>query len=1133
MKGFSVGNRCFLGILAIALIGSWGHPQESKEKGDAKKGHFARFKHPKYRSIGPAAGGRVSRSCGVPGDPTTYYVGAASGGVWKTTDSGLSWKPIFDDQPTSSIGAVAVAPSDPNVVYVGSGEANIRGNVAPGNGIYLSTNGGKSWKHVWKQVGQIGHIVVHPKNADIAYAAVLGSAFHRHDGPRLNVNNPERGVYRTTDGGKTWKQVLARKVRVSEIRKYLKEGTTHTNDPVFEHIGAIDITMDPNNPRILFAALFQTHRTPWSFTSGGPGSGLYRSDDGGDSWKEIEPGDDSGLPAKPYGRIGVAIAPFDSRRIYALIEAENGGLYRSDDGGEKWHLVNAHRYLRQRPWYFSTVHVDPKNPDIVFCPSVRLLKSIDGGKSFKQMKGVHHPDHHDLWIDPQNPRRMIDSNDGGVDITTNGGETWHAPPLPICQFYHISVDNSVPYRVMGTMQDQGTASGPSNSLSSQGISLSDWHTVGGGETGFAVADPTDSNIVYAGEYGGYLSIYDHRTRQARNISIYPTNPSGKGAEDLRYRFQWTAPIMLSPHVSPRPSGEGPGVRALYHAANVLFRSKDQGKTWDKISPDLTRDDKSKQKWSGGPITGDNTGVEYYCTIFAIAESPKKAGVLWAGSNDGLVHISLDAGKSWQNVTMNIPNFKEWGTVACIEASPHDTGTAYVVVDAHRLDDNTPYLYMTTDFGKSWQLLSKRLPQEDYLRVIREDPEMPGMLYVGSQTQVHVSHDQGKTWESLKLNMPTVPICDLHVKGNDLVVGTSGRSIWILDDLTPIRQFPPRAGGAGPGVRRLESEPQLFPVPSATLWRYHGENYVGEDRIPGANPPKGAVLNYYLPTKPKGDITLEIYDDKESLVQKLSSKKSEIEAIDEEAPDVPWMIFKPTILPKDEGFNRVSWNLEMMGPKIIPGAKNDAGVPYRGPLVLPGAYKLKLHIDGKTLTQTVEVKVDPRVLARSQDRATTTRDLEDRHKLALQLRDDITKVSNIVLALKSARSQINERAKALTGNDKAQVWIKQAKDVAAKLDALEEQLHNPKAEVTYDILAKKGGAKLYSQFATLYDTVKDSDGPVTQGPREVHAENAKELARLDSVWRALLADEIAHLNDHARTFGQPAILIPSGASSSAK
>jgi photosystem II stability/assembly factor-like uncharacterized protein len=898
---------------------------------------------------------------------------------------------------------------------------------------------------------------------------------------------------------------------------------TDTYRHIYDHrAGAIDIAIDPNNSRILFAAMWQTQRTPWSFTSGGPHSGLYRSDDGGDSWKEIEPGDGSGLPPKPYGRIGIGIARSDSQRIYALIESEKGGLYRSDDGGAKWSLVNGNRYLQMRPWYFSTVHVDPKNPDVVYCPSVRLLKSIDGGKSFKQMKGVHHPDHHDLWIDPTNPRRMIDSNDGGVDITTNGGETWHMPMLPICQFYHISVDNSVPYRVMGNMQDQGTASGPSNSLSSQGISLSDWHTVGGGETGYAIADPDDPNIIYAGEYAGYVSRYDHRTRKARNISIYPTNPSGKGAEDLRYRFQWTAPLMLSPHVGQafqpnakdeRQAGKpDPRVRKLYHAANVLFSSSDQGKSWDKISPDLTRDDKAKQKWSGGPITGDNTGVEYYGTIFAIAESPKAAGVLWAGSDDGLVHVSLDHGKKWDNVTKNIPGHKDWATIACIEASPHDAGTAYVVAHNYRLGDNTPYLWMTRDHGKTWAAIAGNLPREDYLRVVREDPRKPGVLYAGSETQVHVSHDHGKSWQSLKLNMPTVAISDLVVKDDDLVVGTSGRSIWILDDLTPVREW--RAAVREDAV----AEPHLFAPPDATRWRFHGENYALEDRIPGDNPPKGVLLTYHLPAKPKSDLTLEISDDSGNLVQKLSSKKADVE-IDEESPDVPWSIYKPTVLPKEKGLNRVAWNLEMTGPKIIPGAINDAGVPHRGPLVLPGKYHLKLTVDGKILSSSVMVLRDPRF---AKEPGTY---LTEPHKLALQLRDDISKLSTTVIALQSVRRQINERVKMLKDDKKAEAWIKDAQVLVKKLDALEAELHNPKAQVSYDVLAMKGGAKLYSQIAPLYDAVKESDGPVTQGMREVHADNAKELTRLDAIWQALLKGEIATLNQSAHTLGQQAIVVP--------
>ncbi len=729
---------------------------------DELKGGPSEFKRLKFRSVGPGAGGRVCRAAGVPGDPLTFYAATAASGVWKSSDGGIHWKPIFDDQPTSTLGSLAVAPSDPNVLYVGSGEANIRGNIEVGNGIYKSTDAGKTWKQVWKQEGQIGTLIVHPTNPDIAYAAVLGHAF----GP-----NPERGVYRTRDGGKNWQRILFKDAEV----------------------GASDVAFDPSNPKVLFAGLWQARRRPWELLSGGTSSGLYTSRDGSDTWTELVPmpgaesvnfGKDApagkkyckGLPEGIWGKIGVAVAPSDGRRVYALIEAEKGGLFRSDDGGDSWQLVSDNRAIRQRAFYYSTLTVDPRNPDVVWCPQVPLLKSIDGGKTFQRVKGPHHGDHHDIWIDPKDSRRIIDSNDGGVDISTNGGETWFAPPLPWGQFYHISVDNRLPYHVAGTMQDIGTASGPSNSLSKAGILPSDWHPVGGGETGFTASDPIEPNIVYAGEYGGYISRYDHRTRQARNIGVYPFNPSGHEPATLRYRFQWTAPILISPHDH----------EIVYHAANVLFKTSDAGQHWTPISPDLTRNDRSKQKWSGGPITGDNTGVEVYGTIYALAESAKQKGILWAGSDDGLVHISKDGGQNWTNVTANLKGLPQWATVRCIEASPFAAGTAYVVVDAHKLDDRRPYLYKTTDYGETWKSLGDRLPSDGYLHVLREDPKRKGLLYLGGERGLFVSWNDGASWVPFKLNLPTVTVTDLIVKHNDLVVGTNGRSIWILDDLTPLR-----------------------------------------------------------------------------------------------------------------------------------------------------------------------------------------------------------------------------------------------------------------------------------------------------------------------------------------------------------
>jgi photosystem II stability/assembly factor-like uncharacterized protein len=1071
-----------LGALVITVLSApapLAAPERQVKPAEEKKVIPPEFKTLKYRSIGPAAGGRVSRSAGVPGDPLTYYAGVAAGGVWNSSDGGIHWKPIFDDQPPATIGALAIAPSDPSVLYVGSGEANIRGNVQPGNGIYKSTDAGKTWKHVWKQEGQIGTMIVHPQSADVAYAAVLGHAF----GP-----NPERGVYRTSDGGKTWKKVLS------------KNADT----------GASDVCFDPSNPKVLFAGLWQARRRPWDLVSGGPGSGLYVSRDGGDTWKQLGPlakpvpppketaDKDEGLPDGPWGKVGVAVAPSDGRRVYALIEAERGGLFRSDDGGDTWRRVNRGRYLRQRAWYYSTLTVDPKNADVVWFPQVPLLKTIDGGKTIKRVRGPHHGDHHDLWIDPKNPRRMINSNDGGVDISVTGGETWFAPRLPISQFYHVAANNRTPYHVMGNMQDLGTAAGPSNSLSTANIQIADWYSVGGGETGFAVPDPDNANIVYAGEYGGYLTRYDNRTRQARNVSIYPFNPSGHAASDLRYRFQWTAPVLISPH----------NPKVVYHAANVLFRSTDAGRHWTAVSPDLTRNDKSKQKWAGGPITGDNTGVEYYCTIFAVAESPKEKGVLWAGSDDGLVHVSRDNAKTWTNVTKNISGLPEWGTVVCIEPSPFDGGTAYVVVDAHRLDNMRPYLYKTTDYGKTWKNLATELPQDVYLHVVREDPKQSGLLYVGTEKGVVFSLDDGRRWQELKLNLPTVAVHDLVVKNNDLVVGTSGRSIWILDDLTPIRD---RAW------RRGQVTAYLFSPQPAVRWRYHPEVYSTGDRYAGENPPKGAIINYYLSQTPKESITLEVHDAQGALVRQLSSKPQPPEFAADD-PDSPSRIYKPTVLTKEVGVNRVAWDLRYEGAVKIKKARLDSGDLDVGPLVNPGTYTLRLNVGDKTYAAKLTV------LADSRSRASAS-ELEEQTKMALDIRADITQLSGMVEQVRTLRAQLRARVRLLKDNAKALPFVTQAKEAIARLDALEGKLHNPKAEVVYDILAQKGGAQLYSQLAFLFEALKEADGAPTQGVRQVYREQKRVLQKDEAELKQLVGKDVAGLNELARKLDIPSVIVP--------
>jgi photosystem II stability/assembly factor-like uncharacterized protein len=1018
----------------------------------------------KYRLLGPAWGGRVARAAGVPGQPGVYYAATASGGVWKSVDGGLAWNPVFDEQPVSSMGSIAIAASDPNVVYAGSGEANIRGNVAAGNGIYKSTDAGKSWKHVWKQEGQIGEMTVHPKNPDVAYAAVLGHAF----GP-----NPERGVYRTRDGGKTWQQVLK------------KDADT----------GASAVTLDPSNPNIVFAGLWQARRRPWEMTSGGPGSGLWVSRDGGDTWKQLTGG---GLPEGIWGKVGVAVAPSDARRVYALIEAEKGGLFRSDDGGESWTLATADRKLRQRAWYYSTLTVNPANPEEVWVPNVPLLKSIDGGKTFEifTAPGLDHGDYHDVWIDPLNPKRMTAADDGGVYVSNNGGESWLAPALPIGQFYHVSADNRVPFHVAGALQDIGTAQGPSDSLSRGGVSNSLWHGVGGGEAGWVVSDPSDPDVVYAGEYLGYLSRYDHRTGEERNVSAWPENPSGHGGEDMRYRFQWTAPIAVSPH----------DPKVLYHGAQVIFRSADGGQTWTAISPDLTRNDKSKQKWSGGPITGDNTGVETYCTVFVIAESPLRQGVIWAGSDDGLVHVTEDSGKSWRNVTAAMPGLPQWGTVAAIEPSRFDAGTVYVVVDAHRLDDMRPYLWKTTDLGRTWKRLDGGLPKDVYLHAVREDPERRGLLYLGTERGVAFSRDDGATWRPLKLNLPAVAVHDLVAKEDKLVLATHGRSMWLFDDLGLLRESLPSPAPV--------SGFYLFPAQEAVRWELRGGP---DDRWRGQNPPRGARVYYWLEKEPKGDITLEVLDAAGKLVTTLSSKAKEPTGSSEYAKEEKEQL-QGFALPKGAGLQRAVWNLSWQGAEMIPNGKLDAGYPGIGPTAVPGTYTLRLTVDGKTATTPLVVKPDPRVGA-------SQADLEAQLGFLLEIRDAITRLSRDVVRLQTVRRQLAQRNELLAKDDKAKPLLEPSTALIARLDDLEGRMHNPKAEIVYDVLAMKGGSQLYSRIAPLLGWASGGNGAPTQGSWEVFAEQAKELAGYEAELGALLGQDLAALNTTAAGLGVPGIYVP--------
>jgi photosystem II stability/assembly factor-like uncharacterized protein len=1051
--------RLFAVGCVLILSSSFGR---SADDPDPKKAPV-QFHGMTYRLIGPYAGGRVSRACGVPGDPLTYYATAASGGVWKSADGGLTWKSIFDDQPTASIGSIAVAPSDPNVVYVGTGEANIRGNVAPGAGIFKSTDAGKSWQHVWKQLGQIGTMAVHPHNLDIAFAAVLGHAF----GP-----NPERGVYRTTDGGKTWNRV-------------------QFQDP---DTGCSDVAIDPNNPRVVFAGFWQARRRPWDLTSGGPGSDLFVSRDGGDTWTSLKKNaKKNGLPPGIWGKIGVAVAPSNAARVYAIIEAEKGGLFRSDDGGESWEKATDDRTVRQRAWYYSTLTVHPNNPDVIWAPQVPMLKSSDGGRSFKPVRGFHHGDHHDLWIDPKNPDRMIGSNDGGVDISTDGGKTWFAPPLPVTQFYHVSVDSRTPYHVMGCMQDLGSAAGPSLSLAG-GIHLGEWYNVGGGEAGYAVPDPANPNIVYAGEYGGILTRFDYRTKQVRNITVNQWDPSGIDPAKHVYRFQWTAPILVSTH----------NPKTVYHGGNVLFRTTDGGQSWDAVSPDLTRNDKQKQQWSGGPITGDNTGAETYCTIFALAESPKQQGLLWAGSDDGLVHVSTDDAKTWKNVTPNILDLPDWGTVKCIEASLFDANTAYVVVDNHRMDDYRPYAWKTTDAGQTWVKITTGLPADVHLHAIREDPKKKGLLYLGTEHGVMFSPDDGKTWKPLQLNLPTVPVHDLKVKDDDLVLGTHGRSFWILDDLTVVREWSDAVKGR---------TAHLYPVRPVTKWSLGGFTLGRHRASTCPNPDYGVVAWFSLAkaTK-KGDLRVEVLDAEGKVVSKWAGVPEDLPKPDEDE-DEPTNERKFKV---KSGLNKFVWDVTYDGAEMIKGAKADAGNPGRSIPARPGQYTVKLFLGKESWSQPAEVKIDPRIELSSVS--------PEQVALALAVRDDITKLSQTVARIRAVQRQIGLRKDLLKDRDDAKTLLKDSEALGKKFADLEGLLHNPKAKVVYDIFAARGGAMLYSQLTFLLNNVSDGDGPPTKAMKDLATDLSKQLAGHLATFDKFV-EETRQLNNAAKFLGVPDLYVP--------
>ena len=993
-----------------------------------------------YRLVGPFRGGRVLAVTGIPGDPQTYYFGAASGGVWKSVDGGAHWNPLFDKEDTASIGSIAVAPSDTNVIYVGTGEGCLRGNISYGDGVYRSNDGGRTWKNLGlRDTRHIPKVLVDPRNPDIVLVAAMGHAF----GP-----NAERGVFRTTDGGKTWAKVL-----------YVDDRT-----------GATDLAFAPANPNIVFAAMYQVRREPWTFTSGGAGSGLYRSNDGGATWKHLE---DNGLPEGILGRIGVSVSGGDSNRVYALIEAEKGGLYRSDDCGDKWERVNDDERYRQRAWYFSHVFADPKNPDTVYVLNTGMFRSTDAGKTFTLLPAPH-GDHHGLWIDRLNPDRMINGDDGGATISIDGGKSW-TPQLnqPTAQFYHVVTDNRFPYYLFGAQQDNtslATAAWSDFGL----IGMRNWYEVACSESAFMAADPRDGNIVYCAGQGA--TRFDKHTEQALDISPWPIDTSGHGVGDFPHRFQWTEPILVSPH--------DPNV--IYTAGEVVFKSTNQGKSWSIISPDLTRNDKSKQTASGGPITEDNTSVEYYDTIFALAESPLERGLLWAGADDGLIQITRNGGGSWQNVTPSA--MPEWSMVSLIDPSPHSAAAAYAAIDRHKLDDFKPYIFKTADYGRTWTQIAGGIPDGSYVHAVREDPKRKGLLYAGTETGVFVSSDDGAHWQKLALNLPTVPVHDLVIKDDDLVVATHGRAFWILDDLTPLRKVVPTD---------IDAAVKLFtPRPA---YRLRMPDAI-DRRVPaGENPPPGAILYYYFKTPPKDEVRLEVLDGQGNAVKTYSSAKKEEDTGPSEWPDVQHL---SETLPAEAGLNRFAWNLRYENPVTVPGSFYETDIPPKGPMALPGTYQVRLTVAGQSQTQPLELRQDPRL---SVSRA----DLEKQFDLERQLTRRLTSLHNTVNGIRDLRAQLNALAQRYKNVPAWQSVKPLADELLKKITAVEDKIIQSKMKSTEGDL--RYPTMIDEQLIYLNWSVDASDAAPTDAQQQLFAELSAKLQEQLNLWDQILSRDLSGFN----------------------
>jgi photosystem II stability/assembly factor-like uncharacterized protein len=1005
----------------------------------------------RWREAGPARGGRSVAAAGSVQRPNEYWMGTTGGGVYKTTDGGLNWSAASDAYFGGTIGAITVDPKNADVVWVGGGETDIRGNTAGGDGLWKTTDGGKKWTMLGFREEHIAAIRIHPANTDVAWLAVFGNPFKA---------GSTRGVFKTTDGGKTFSKVL-----------FVDDST-----------GAIDIQVDPSNPDILYAATWQAYRTSWSLSSGGPGSGIYKSLDGGATWTNISR-TAPGMPKGVMGKIGLAISPAKPSRVWAIIEHDSGGVYRSDDAGATWSYINRDRKLRQRAWYYSNIVADPKDSNMLYALNVGFHRSRDGGKTFPGSIRVPHGDNHDLWIAPDNPNRMVEANDGGATVSTDGARTWTDEDYPTAQWYHVDVTNDYPYQICGAQQDNSTLCGPSRADGR--VALSDWKDAGGGESGYVTPHPTKPWIIFAGSYGGLLTRKDMRTGFERNITVYPVNPMGYSSKDIAVRFQWTFPIVFSRH--------NPNV--VYAAGSKLFRSTNEGESWTEVSPELARRDPKTMEASGGPITKDQTGVETYALIFAFDESPVQQGVLWVGTDDGLVHLSKNDGKTWENVTP--PGIGDFTRISIIEPSQYAAGTAYIAANRYQLGDKKPLIYKTTDFGKTWTLIVNGINEEHFLRVVREDPERRGLLFAGTERGVYVSFDDGANWRSMRRNLPLVPVHDLRIKEGDLIAATHGRGFWVMDNISALRQVTPQV---------VASSAHLFKPSDA--WRtdwgggFMAQMMGGGDGV-GANPPGGARFQYWL-KDPNQTVRFEFLDAagkvitgftsdqdpdtqadslrmdamKTAMIDSLTSKAGlsrdsatkvatartapgaggavDFEELFSRAP-------RPMRVPNKPGMNNFNWNMRYPDAARFDGMIMWAGTTT-GPVAPPGTYTVRMTAGNVVQSYPFRVKKDPRSDA-------TDADIASQFKLLLSIRDRVTDANMAVRTVRNMRWQVADRAPKLAGQPSIE-FQSLANEMMAELTTSENEVYQTRNQSSQDPLNYP--IKLNNQIAALTGTVSSGE-----------------------------------------------------------